>query len=265
MPSRKKAKGKARKAAKEAKAKEEESQAVVEVAADQRQKEPLETQMQQLAIDNVTSQQCQHGYPLLSTDEKKICDDFLRAFIAAFNTQEDLGRRFTTALHFTMVEYDDVYSSKLDTVVSMLVAGGTLCILGGDNSKAKAYAAFACYFEEWMAVCLRKNKAIIKTIKVAELYSADDHTLVSYYKKRISCGCLDEIYKEVKSVKKMGLCFNPNCSQGREIERSKMFSCTHCNEANYCSVECQKVDWKTHREECGTTAETKAAFKSRQT
>ena len=60
MPSRKTAKGKARKAAKEAKAKEE-SQAVV--TANQRQEgSSLEAQMQRLVINNATATplKCQH-------------------------------------------------------------------------------------------------------------------------------------------------------------------------------------------------------------
>ena len=266
MPSRKKAKGKARKAAKEAKAKEEESQAVVEVAADQRQKESLETQMQQLAIDNVTSQQCRHGCPSLSTDEKKICLEFIDAFIAAFNSQEDVGGSFTTATQATAIEYADVYSSKLDTVVSMFLASGTQRILDGDNRQAQQYAALACYYEEYMAVTVLKTKAIVNTIKVTELLRADDHTLVSFYRKRIPCSCLDEKYKEVKSVTKMGLCFNPSCSlPDRKVERSKMLSCTRCRHTNYCSVECQRANWNRHREVCGMAAEMKATFNSSQT
>ena len=93
--------------------------------------------------------------------------------------------------------------------------------------------------------------------KILELQSADDHTLVSYYRKRIPCSCLDKKYKEVKSVKKMGLCRNPNCSlpdNGR-VERRKMFSCTRCGVVNYCSVKCQRADWNRHRKGCGKTAE----------
>ena len=60
MPSRKKAKGKARKAAKEAKAKEE-SRAVVAVADSQRpvQEESLEVQMQRLIISAASPTMCE--------------------------------------------------------------------------------------------------------------------------------------------------------------------------------------------------------------
>ena len=87
--------------------------------------------------------------------------------------------------------------------------------------------------------------------KLFELDGSDDHTLFSNYRKQISSSCLDEKYKEVKSVKKMGFCYNVSCSlPGRKVERSKMFRCTRFLHANYRSVECKKADWKRHKKCC---------------
>ena len=85
MPSRKKAKGKARKAAKEAKAKEEENRvrAVVEVADNQRQEESLEQQMERLVIYD-SKQLCWHGRPPLSPDEAEVYKEFIIAYLDAF-------------------------------------------------------------------------------------------------------------------------------------------------------------------------------------
>ena len=75
MPSRKKAKGKARKAAKKAEAKEEGSRAVGEVVASQRQvqEEKLEALMEQVIISDPSPTLCRHGYPPLSAGDEKIC------------------------------------------------------------------------------------------------------------------------------------------------------------------------------------------------
>ena len=265
MPSRKKAKGKARKAAKDEKAEEEESRAV-EVAAGQRQvqDESLEAQLQRLGIN---AKLCMHGCPRhsLSPDEEKICQEFIDAFTAAFLSQNDVGGSLTTAYNATKDEYPDVYSSKLDTVNSILLANGTQLILGrGNHNKAKLYASLASYFED-VAAGLRGSEAVVSLVKPAELFVADDHTLVSFYRKRIPCSCLDEKYKEVKSVKKMGLCHNLNCNLPlRKVERRKMLCCTRCGEANYCSIECQRADWKEHRVQCEAVVKTKAVFDSNQ-
>ena len=262
MPSRKKAKGKARKAAKEAKAKEEESQAVVEVAANQRQEESVEARIQRLMINATPPKLCMHGRDAVSPGDREICDDFINAFMAVCHSQNgDVTRAFDTALHATWEQYVDVYYSKLDTAISLLSAEGTHCILDGDNRKAQVYATYASYFEELMAVNVHKTKATASWTKPVELLRADDHTLVSYYRKRIPCACLDQRYKEVKSLAKMGVCYNENCSKpNRQVERSKMFCCTRCGEANYCSVECQKADWRRHKQCCDEDAKLKPAF-----
>eukprot|EP00985_Skeletonema_marinoi_P003306 scaffold1383_cov79-Skeletonema_marinoi.AAC.1 len=94
-----------------------------------------------------------------------------------------------------------------------------------------------------------------------EILIADDHTLVSFYRKRISCTCLAKKYKEVKSIKKMGYCNNEKCPlPGGKVERSKMLYCTRCSVAYYCSRDCQKAAWSEHREECKERAETNAKF-----
>ena len=234
-----------------------------EVAVGQQhvQEESFEELMQRLRINAPSSTMCKHGYPpTLSTGEEKICLDFISAYLAAFRSHDkDLRKAFLTAKQATEVAYVDVYSSKLETVASKLVAAGTDAILGGDIWTAQLYVVMACHFEEFISV----GVALINWVKVTELFDADEHTLVKYFRKRIPCHCLDKKYKEVKSVKKVGMCCNPNCSV-RKVERSKMFCCTGCGAANYCSKECQKENWKSHKEFCGDIAEKKAAFQAKQ-
>ena len=280
MPSRKKkkAKGKARKAAnaaKVAKAKEEESRAVV-------QNESIEALLQRMTISAESPTLCRHGLVPLSPDEGKTFKDFIdEEFITAFlqrgdrkvwpslvtsytATQADVMGAFIAALKSSMgtEKYAEMYRSKVDTVFSFLLYNGTQSILDGKNSHAQLFASIACFFEDYMAVEGDGTKAIFRWTKMNELLSADDHTLVQYNRKRIPCSCLDEKYQEVKSVKKIGLCVNPNCNlPGRRVERSKMFSCTRCGAVNYCSVECQKANWKDHKDIiCNDVVESKAAL-----
>ena len=262
MPSRKKAKGKARKAAKEAKAKEEESPAAGE-AANQRREGSLEAQLQRLVISDVAPQKCEHGLVHLPAGEEKVCLEYINVYLAAVTSHENAAEGLFKAGCATKDKYAFVYDSKLDTVISMLLASGAQSILDKRNDIAQRYAVLAGCFEDLRAMRLRKAQALISSTKVIELESADDHTLVSFYRKRIPCSCLDEKYKEVKSVKKMGCCYNPSCSHpDGKVERSKMFCCTRCGMANYCSVECQKADWKEHKELCSTAVELKAAINS---
>ncbi len=259
MPSRKKAKGKARRAAKA-----NEGQAVVAASTTQ-QEASLEAQMQRLQI-HPTSMNCNHGMNSISPRDGKICQDFIIEFIDALYSQgsnANMRDAFLAAHEVTEEEFADVYSSKLEIVVSMLLSIGAQLVIEGQDHDARFYATLACHLEEWRAVKIRKTKATLSWAKVIELGEADDHTFIAYYRKRIPCSCLDKKYKEVKSVKKMGYCYNPSCSLPNHMaERSKMFCCARCGEPNYCSIECQKADWKNHKEVCERLAERKAAFAS---
>ena len=253
MPSRKKAKGKARKAAKAKEAEAAKKSGFVPQSAER------------LVISASSPTLCWHGCPSLSTGEEEICRDFISDFIAAFTSQNSEDE-FVAAHHATEEKYGDVYASKWDSVFSIMLSRGAIMILDGDKKCAQLNAMLTCHFEEYMAVDLLKTKAVPNWAKMNELRFADVHTLVSYYRKRIPCSCLDEKYKEVKSVKKMGCCYNLDCIHAHgTVERSKMFSCTRCGEANYCSIECQRVDWKTHRVQCNNIVDMKAEFSSNQT
>jgi len=117
--------------------------------------------------------------------------------------------------------------------------------------------------KQWVDVMLHKTKAVLDPAKGIELIHADEHTLVKYLRKHIPCSCLDEKYEEVKKIKKMGICFNLQCSlPNREAERSTMLSCTRCRRVNYCSPQCQKVDWTDHKQDCDCWVALRAAFES---
>jgi hypothetical protein len=98
---------------------------------------------------------------------------------------------------------------------------------------------------------LLNKVTVVHCAKILEIREADEHTVVRFYQKRVPCSCLDEKYKEVKSVTKMGICGNPSCSlPERKATRSKMLYCTRCEQANYCSQECQVADWTSHKQLC---------------
>ena len=105
----------------------------------------------------------------------------------------------------------------------MLVVG--TCWIACNYNGARLSAVFTKYFEEFIAIRLRKTKTIDKfdRAKVGELLAADEHTLVQFFRKQIPCKCLDERYKEVKSIPKMGMCFNIDCPlPDQRAVRSKM-------------------------------------------
>ena len=100
---------------------------------------------------------------------------------------------------------------------------------------------------------MKQTQALLNWPKTREVYNADlhKHTLVKFYRRRIQCACLDEKYEEVKSITKMGRCYNPECPiPFGFVERSKTMYCSRCLCVTYCSLGCQKADWRKHQVAC---------------
>jgi len=86
-----------------------------------------------------------------------------------------------------------------------------------------------------------------ETMKVNDILSGCKRTAIRFFSKRISCSCLDDLYSEAKeTLNKMGAC--RHCNQMKE--HSALMECSRCEGAQYCSKECQVVDWPRHKEYC---------------
>lgn len=199
-----------------------------------------------------------------TSNNMKQCQVFLQAFVEEF---DEVGGDFLVAYHATKGKYANLWKdfAKMSFVVSFLLGCGTSKVLEGNTKSACKYAALGSYFEHYVEVDLLNTRAFPNWCKIRELYSADMHTLVSFFRKRIPCSCLDKKYKEVKYIPKIGLCCNPGCSlPSGKTERSLKMCCSRCRAANYCSRKCQVAIWPCHKGECTFYADLKAKFESKQ-
>ena len=268
MPSRKKAKGKARKAAKAAEATRKEDEIArkeAEVAAAAARKESvLVTQLNRLHLTGNGT--CTHGYE--TDDTIGICSDVVKHFldiVAQVPCKIPFDRNpHATAAMVSEDKFGRVWRSNrmLGKIDSLFLALGTNYILSGDIDidRVRQCASSASFIESVMPDVLHSGVG-----KIMELFVGDQHTLVRFLQKRIPCSCLDDKCEEVKDVKKIGLCCNPQCKiPGKVAERSSMLRC-RCH-LNYCSAECQKVHWRAgHKESCEKRRELRKAYKSSET
>ena len=71
--------------------------------------------------------------------------------------------------------------------------------------------------------------------------------VLKIYRKRISCSCLkDKHLLARKATPKMGAC----CNCGKMKERVLLMVCSKCRISQYCSRECQIAAWSVHRGHC---------------
>ena len=71
--------------------------------------------------------------------------------------------------------------------------------------------------------------------------------VLKIFRKRLSCSCLKKMHLEVrKTLPKLGIC--KNCQQ--EKDRTLLSVCSKCRVSQYCSRECQFEDWPRHKNFC---------------
>ena len=260
-------------------------------AVDQQKKgTPLDSEMQRLRIGDKQSEEdalleeaiklaaveeqeiktkekenCTHGYNPSSTFQARYCEDFMKKFTESYHSAITLlgdnslyarGYSVTDAFKIACSSFSSLigttnalrYRSNAEHVNPFCLAEGTKIILDGKSDDARLPALLALITDVKMSDSGPQ--------KMMELLAGDEHTLVQFFRKQIPCSCLDEKYKEVKSITKMGICFNGDCPlPDRMATRSSMLCCTGCRMVNYCSKECQEADWPVHKEFCGLTAE----------
>jgi len=77
--------------------------------------------------------------------------------------------------------------------------------------------------------------------------SSSRRDALKFYRKRTSCSCLKKMHLEArKTITKMGFCWG--C--GKEFDRVVLFVCSRCMVGQYCSRECQVADWTNHKKSC---------------
>jgi hypothetical protein len=198
---------------------------------------------------------CWHGKASIRRGLYTQACKFDLAFTDAYNDAGGvLNSKIITAYHTTMDTFTDVWNSEaaMKFIALHFMSAGTGCLLGGDTKAASHYASIAYFFDQHVVCNLRKDRPTMNWPKMNELYfDPDEHTLVSFFKKRISCSCLDDMYEQVKSVKKLGICYNVNCPlPDHKAIRSFTKCCSRCRRVNYCSRECQEDNWQSHKIFC---------------
>eukprot|EP00984_Skeletonema_dohrnii_P016342 scaffold7239_cov123-Skeletonema_dohrnii-CCMP3373.AAC.4 len=223
----------------------------------QQQQQQEQQQIKSMALMEETgcAVTCVHG---LSTSQDYLgVNEFLKSFWKECRLKADdciaLEQCIQAAIDVCDASHNGIWSNSndMETAISLLLYIGTKNIFDGELDNARAIAAITNFSEQWVAMSSHKTQYDWYWPKIHELYNADEHTLVSYFRNRISCKCLDDKHREVRSINKMGICCNPCCSlPERKLERSAMESCEQCRHVHYCSRKCQKNDWKRHKEAC---------------
>ena len=196
---------------------------------------------------------CNHGGALIIPNDKNhpVCSfvDTLILNTAAHN-MHTLNNMYDTFQRHTEVWKNESYR-KL--AIQILVHIGTNSLLCNDSSTPKEKARAIVILENYDGTgdidsSIYNNCTSTKLRDIHwGLSGRLERDTMKFYRKRTACSCLKKMHLEArKTLPKLGICFH--CNQVKE--RALLMVCSRCRIAQYCSRECQIAQWPMHKKEC---------------
>ena len=240
MPSRKKNKGKERKAKK----------AEVEAEKIEKERAALRIAWQADARGEFQGRviiQCNHGVDLVIPEDDHPVTNFIDAlFTYAANNGGLMYVGF--CLRDTFTTHQEVWENESyrEMAVNIFIAIGTNSLLqnvrGGYFLVAHAIVALENYDGEGIVSTLNSHAV---SSKVRDLSGSDSlRDALKFFRKRTTCKCLKRMHLEARRTQpKMGGCYH--CKERKE--RALLMVCSRCRVPQYCSKKCQIADWPRHK------------------
>ncbi|KAL7534451.1 hypothetical protein ACHAWF_004839 [Thalassiosira exigua] len=241
MPSRKRNKGRARKANRQAQS-----------------KATLSTQEQDV--------DCLHGRPPQLPDAEHPVYQFVKAlcdygdsFLGATCLFASLGRGWATmvdgmsdVINCTFDKFPEVWSNDLNRAMAKhhIIASATRSLLNGadysDLLEAR-YLTIAVHALENYEPDTRYSIGGMEMLRMTDLLDRRcDRAFLKFYSKRTPCSCLEDRFESILSKPKTGRC--SHCYEKKEVGELQV--CGRCKMHQYCSRRCQSLRWPDHKAEC---------------
>ncbi|KAL9179348.1 hypothetical protein ACHAXT_008638 [Thalassiosira profunda] len=206
------------------------------------------------ATANVTSateiEECQHGFTYQQTEG---ISEPIMAFTRLISPalEPDCVNFYQTALTGTIDAFrllPDLWQDDFqrETMKKLLIEYSVNGLLRREHThEAPGGMALIIYMLEQYQPATGCVKDIY-TISNHDIFRGDERSVVKFYARRINCDCLLERYQKAKSVRQTGVC--SNCD--KRVERKRLMYCPVCEQHQYCSKACHKADWSRHRDLC---------------
>ena len=197
--------------------------------------------------------QCNHGCDLISVSDDHPVTSFIDQFyinlqIKDMSVQQTLKELFFTHRHI----WDNESYRKLS--IGILTRIGTNMMLregsdmSGPGCVAQAIVVLEHYNDSDDIVLVMYKRAVLSSWKDVSIISSERRDTLKFLRKRTTCKCLKKMHLEArKTIPKKGLCWN--CKE--EKDRMLLSVCSKCMVIQYCSRECQVAAWPGHKEFCG--------------
>ena len=196
---------------------------------------------------------CNHGLlPKTSSNCGPFINGFERVYRSFPSKINGYSDPFAIYCHFKETNNEEGFFDLFSTNkrdreygLAFLTSFATCILTDGKELSTEIATAIALLIVEIEKIGWVQEDYIIGP-KTRDLIQGNERDVVRFLKKRISCSCLKNMYKQVKKLPKVGTCYG--CQKKKA--RKDLMVCKDCRVAQYCCVGCQKQDWPDHKEMC---------------
>ena len=196
--------------------------------------------------------QCNHVCDLMIPDDNHPVISFMDAFY--INMRNRMGVEYN--LRCTFQTQQQVWNNgdyrKLARDL-MLVMGTNTVLSRNAIGMAKHLACAITTLENYDGsgeIDSTINSRVVSK-KARDLLRGSDNMrdVLKFYRKRVPCSCLRDMHLEARKIlPKLGVCF---CCEAVK-DRALLMVCSRCRLSQYCSRECQVAQWPRHKRACDT-------------
>jgi len=204
--------------------------------------------------------QCNHGKDINITSTSACVYPFIESFLTS-NERDVLICLESLERTQPLVWKDTSYQKELINILTVMAANQLLFDDQFGDTPNKSFTHWGLRLTTAILVLENYNGGISTTIykqNVAEMYSRlnplggrnNNRDLLKFISKRLSCSCLRNLNKIArKTLPKLGVC--SGCLQVKERSTLRMCARCRCPHYLYCSKTCQATAWsKNHKVQC---------------
>jgi len=207
---------------------------------------------------------CRHGCEVISKDDicYKLVEQLeveMNEVINSMSGEQPLfdfynatNKRMRANKKYDIIWNDDSDETRLKLQSLLANLGTNLILRLLSPSKSKRWiSAFvlgvATISFNYMKDDMRKAFTS-STAKAYLLDFQDGHCydIIKFFHKRIPCQCLKKVYLKERSKPRLSIC--NNCTAKKD--RSQLYQCNGCRYIHYCGLKCQRSDWPEHQPRC---------------
>ena len=204
--------------------------------------------------------ECNHGCGLIPNDLDHPVASFLNHFITYWDVHNEGNRTTIEMMQATFKRHQQVWTdeSYKQTAVDILTTMGTNILLM-EMSNERSGIMWAISIAKTIVlldhhdstvsfdVAIRNRRIRTRLRDLGSRTSSSRRDTLKFFSKRIPCSCLKKMHRKIRKTQpKIGSCWG--C--GREFERVSLSVCSRCTISQYCSRKCQVSDWPQHKFEC---------------